>query len=453
MRHVFILLALGWLVHAVTSFRPHTGEASDFAGVSLAFGALLLAALFCGRLAVLVRLPKLVAYILAGVAAGPHGLGFVSEEMVTNLGLVNGIAICLIALIAGSELNIRRMRPLLGVIARLSLFAVVGTCVLLGFAVFGMSALLLPFLDPYDGLALVAVAATLGIALCAQSPAVVTAMITEARADGPVSRVMLGTVVIADLVIIVLFGVASALVQMSTGGDADAGRATLAIAWELFGSMGVGALVGGILALHGRFVRRDAALVVLIVCVVVSEVGRRVHLDPLIVMLTAGVVLENATKDGAATLVHDLEEASLPVFLVFFAVAGATLHLAALATVGVPAVILASVRAGGFWAGARLATRGADSNVRRWAFTGLLPQAGLALALAMIIKRMLPIAGDEAATLVLAVIAINELAMPLLVKHALVSAGETGRRPERAETDAADHGAEPAPRDASPAEP
>ena len=101
--------------------------------------------------------------------------------------------------------------------------------------------------------------------------------------------------------------------------------------------------------------------------------------------------------------------------------------------------------------GARLAPRGADPHVRRWAFAGLLPQAGLALALAMIIKRTLPIAADEAATLVLSVIAINELTMPLLVKHALASAGETNKRPEFAGIDPATQGSEPAP-PPSPAE-
>lgn len=436
MRHLAILLLLGWLVHAVTSFRPHAGEASDFAGVALAFGALMLAALFLGRIASKVRLPKIVAYILAGVAAGPHALGLISEATVSKLGLVNGIAVCLIALTAGSELNLRRMRPLLRVIARLTGFAVLGTWILLTLVLFAASSLLSEFLGHYDGLALLAVCATIGVALTAQSPAVVMALLSETRAEGPVSSVMLGVVVIADLVVIVLFGVSSAVVQIQLGGDADAGRAILGILWELFGSLGVGLLVGAILWLHQRFVKKDAALFVLLTCALVSEVGRRVHLDPLIVMLAAGLLLENATKDGAHALIHDLAPASLPVFLVFFALAGAGLHVDALTTLGLPALAFALLRGAGFWAGARVATRDAEEPIRRWAFAGLLPQAGLALALALLVKRMLPEGGDAAATFVFTVIAINELTMPLVLRHALVAVGEVGKRAELGAADA-----------------
>ncbi|MGE0791321.1 MAG: cation:proton antiporter [Sandaracinaceae bacterium] len=443
MRHIAILLLLGWLAHAVTSFRPSEGEASGFAAIALSFGALMLAALFSGRLAAKVRLPKIVAYILAGVAVGPSGLGLIPEATVGRLGLVNGVAVCLIALTAGGELNLRRMRPLLGVIARISGIAVLGTCGLL-IACLIVASSFLPFLQGYEGAALVLVAASIGITLTAQSPAVVMAMISETRADGPVSRVILGTVVIADLMIIVLFGVASSVLQLETGGGGDAGAASLSIAWELFGSMAVGVAVGGVLALHQRFVKRDAALFVLLTCAVVSEVGRRVHLDPLIVMLAAGMVLENLTKAGASALLHELEPAGLPVFLVFFALAGASLHVDALTTLGIPALIVALVRASGFWAGANLATRGAEEPVRRYAFAGLLPQAGLALALAILLRRILPHEGEAAATFVFAVIAINELTMPLVLRHALLAAGEGGKRPE------AGHDAEHAPKPSAP---
>ena len=60
----------------------------------------------------------------------------------------------------------------------------------------------------------------------------------------------------------------------------------------------------------------------LMICVVVAEIGTRVHLDPLIVMLAAGVWLENFSRADASKLLHGFESAQLPVFLVFFALAG-----------------------------------------------------------------------------------------------------------------------------------
>ncbi len=437
MRNVVVLLVLGGLVHAVQSFRPHTGEGSDVAGIALGFGLLLLGAFYAGRLLSTVRLPKIVAYLITGIVVGPHGIGLVTEPTVHDLGLVNGVAVCLIALTAGSELDFRRFRSLFGVIRSLTLFAVLGTCVSLTLVCIALRPLL-PFLAPYPLPALVAVCAMLGITLSAQSPAVVMALLSETRADGALSKTMLGTVVVADLVIIVLFGVASAVAQAAMGGSVDAGNAVGAIAWELFGSLAIGAIVGGLLALYLRLLERGVALFVLLVCVVVAEVGRRVHLDPLIVMLSAGLVVQNGTKRGAAQLLHEIERASLPLYLLFFAVAGASMHTDLIPVLGVPATIIVLARASSFWLGAKLATRGADvvPVVKRWAFAGLLPQAGLALALALLVRRALGPTGEPASALILAVIAMNEMIMPIVARRALDSSGEAGVRPEASIADA-----------------
>ena len=129
-----------------------------------------------------------------------------------------------------------------------------------------------------------------------------------------------------------------------------------------------------------------------------------------------------------------MSRTSLPVYLVFFALAGASMHLHLLATLWLPATLVVVARAGSFWVGARLGTAGGgvEPAVRRWAFAGLLPQAGLALALAMLVERALGEVGPAASALVLAVIAMNELLMPIVVRRALESAGETGRRHEEA---------------------
>ena len=429
MRAAVILVVLAALLHATRSFRPHSGEASDVAGVALAFGFLLLAAFHAGSLFARVRLPKIVAYLVTGIVTGPHLMNLVSEPMIRELELVNGVAVCLIALTAGGELDLERFRPLLGTIRALTVWAVAGTCVLLAAALFAGRSFL-PFLADLEVGPALAVCAMLGVALSAQSPAVVMAMLSETRADGPVSRTILGTVVVADLVVILLFGIASAVAQAATGAGADPVGTALGLAWELPGSILAGALVAGVLALYLRYAARAGALFVLLLCLVVSEVGRRIHLDPLVVMLSAGVIVQNAPRVDAHALVHAIESASLPVYLVFFALAGATLHLDLLVELGIPAVILVLVRAAGFRGGALLATREVDPMIRKHAWVGLLPQAGLALALALIVRRTFPEIGDPASALVLAVIAINELVMPLVLRHALLAAGEADGRDE-----------------------
>ena len=99
-----------------------------------------------------------------------------------------------------------------------------------------------------------------------------------------------------------------------------------------------------------------------------------------------------------------------------------------LTAVGVPALAFVLVRAAGFLGGARIATRlaGAPEVVQRWVGFGLLPQAGLALALSMLFARTFPEFGAEAGAMMLGVVALNELVAPVLYRWALVKSGEAG---------------------------
>jgi Kef-type K+ transport system membrane component KefB len=121
---------------------------------------------------------------------------------------------------------------------------------------------------------------------------------------------------------------------------------------------------------------------------------------------------------------------------VFFAVAGATIHVHAFRVVGVPALLFCVVRAVGFLVLTPIAARkaGAPAVVQRWAGFGMLPQAGLALALAILFARTFPSLGADAGTLVFGIVATNELLAPILYRSALVRSGEAGRRGVAAET-------------------
>jgi Kef-type K+ transport system membrane component KefB len=423
---VFVLLALGGLMHAAGSFAggAHPG------GTELAFGFLLLSAFFTARLVTRIGLPRLTGYLAAGIVVGPQALGLVEKAMTAQLGLVGGCATAIIALNAGAELNLRAVRPLLPVVFRLAAFAVCGTMLLLAAALIALRSQI-PFLAalPFD--ASLAVSGALAVALAAQSPAVVMALIVETGAEGPLTRTILASVIVADLVVIIAFGVASSVATAVIGGGIDLGAAIGSIAWEVFGSIGVGVFIGMVLGGFVRFVGKGVGLFAVMLCVLIAELGTALHFDPLIIALTAGLWLENASKADAHELLGGFEAASLPVYLVFFALAGVKLDLRALATLALPVGILVAVRATGFFVGGRLATSGPSVPplVRRTAWIGLLPQAGLALALALLVRRTFPTFGDAAFALVVGVVATNELIAPVIFRLALVRSGEAGKRP------------------------
>ncbi|MEO8840963.1 MAG: cation:proton antiporter [Kofleriaceae bacterium] len=426
---VLLLLALTGLMQAARSFDA----SGAYGGTELAFGFLLLAAFFAARIVQRFGLPKLTGYLLVGVIAGPYVLDLVSKELATSLDVVNGVATCILGLSAGGELDLKRVKPVIKTLRAITVYGVLAAMVVLAAVLFVLQPLLPMFANTTMTQAL-AICAVVGVALSAQSPAVAMALLAETRADGPLSRVVLATVVVADLVVIVVYSIVAAIAGALVGGEVDITETMMSIGWELFGSMAFGVVIGMVIARYILSVNNGNALFALLVCVVVAEIGSRVHLDPLVVMLAAGVWLRNFSRADSSALLHSFEAAELPVFLVFFALAGCKLDLGNLAAMAIPVVILAAARATVFYFGCRLAcTRtSADPAVTKYGWTGLVPQAGLSLALVVVIQKNFPTFGTPAAVLLLSVVGLNQLFAPVLLRLSLVRSGEAGKRDSHA---------------------
>lgn len=420
-----MLLLLAWLTHATRSFSADGEPGSS--GTSLALGYLLVSGYFAGRAVSGRGLPKLTGYLLIGALAGPAVLGLVSRPMVDSLSLVNGMAVAMIALTAGTELELRALKPLARTLVGITVFGILGTIAQLAAAVW-LCRPLLPFFARFDTLQAIAVTVTLAVVLVAQSPAIVVALHSELRAEGPVARSVLGVVVLGDLLVIFLFALVSAVARSTFGAGADVLHTLSTIGWEIGGSFVVGAVVGALLILYLRKVKIDAALMLLLVTFTVAEIGGRLGLDPLLVALSAGALVRNAS-DVAEQLHAHLQVSSLPVYVLFFCLAGAGLHPGTLAIVWLPATLLSIVRGIGLLVGTRAGAcfAGAPPAVQRYAGFGLLPQAGLAQALALLFGRTFPEFSTQAAALVLTVVAINVFVSPVLYRLALNRSGEVER--------------------------
>jgi len=422
---IILILTLAGLMYATQSYSI-AGTAVEL-GVSKCLGYLLLSAFFVGLLFKKIRLPKLTGYLATGIIVGPKVLDLVSESALNQLKLVSGVATALIALTAGTELSFKMMRGLLKPVMWISFLAVLGTMFLLAGVVL-LARPLLPFMANATLVQAAAISLLLGVVISAQSPAVVVALRDETNAEGPLVRTVLGVVVLADLVVVLMFAVATALCKASLGSGAGIRDTMLLLGWEIIGSLVAGVLLGLLLTQFLRYVKGGASLFILALCVIIAEVGRQLAFDPLLVALAAGMFVRNATGMGDA-LHHYIEAGALPVYVVFFAVAGASIHLDVIPKVWVPALLFIVVRGCGFLVGARVGATlaGAPESVRRFAGLGLLPQAGLALALALLFARTFPEFGGQAGALILAIVAINEIVAPAFYRAALVASGEAGK--------------------------
>ena len=347
-----LLLAVGGLMQAARTFAADTSIAAP----SCVRGLAAVGVLHRQDLQP-VRLPEAHRILFSGIISGPFVLGLVTKDMGHSLDVVKDTATAIIALEAGAELQLKKIKPVMKTLRALTVFAVIGAMFTISGALFLMRPLLPSIFGGFDITQSLAICGAIGVALSAQSPTVVMALLAETRADGPLSSVVLASVVVADLTVIVVSSIRLAVTGAVIGGRIDVVETALHVGWELIGSMVFGLLLGMLMGQFLKTVKSSASLFGLLVCVVVAEIGARMSLDPLIVLLTAGIWLRNWSSADSSELFHNFESAQLPVFLVFFGLAGAKLDIYTLWELLLPVGIIAIVRASSFYLGAKFATR------------------------------------------------------------------------------------------------
>ncbi|MBA3658603.1 MAG: cation:proton antiporter [Gemmatimonadales bacterium] len=390
------------------------------------FGILLLTADTFGALAHDVGLPRLVGYLVAGLALGPSVSGIVPSGVLEDMGTMKRLAIGLIGLLAGAELRVadlRLRRRAVGWILVMQTGLVLAALVAVTLALRSW----IPFLATLPGPAVFSVALLFSVVLTVNSPMVTLALLTETRARGPVARTTLGVVLVADVVVIFLFTVAFSLAQARLGGDSTSALAALIrLLREVFGSLLAGVVIGGIVSLYLRFVKRELVVFAVVVVFATAAAAQALHFELLLSLLTAGFLVENVAPVRAEPLVATLHLTAVPVFVIFFAMAGAELRVQEFASLWGVVLVVVVVRAAAIYAGSGIGARyaGAEEVVVRYAWTGLVSQAGVALGLAAVLAERLPGVGVAMQTLMIGVIAVNESVGPILFRRGLSRAGE-----------------------------
>ncbi|MDQ3224944.1 MAG: cation:proton antiporter [Gemmatimonadota bacterium] len=394
------------------------------------FGMLLLTADTFGAVAHEFRVPRLVGYLVAGLALGPSATGIVPAGVLEDLGMMKRLAVGLIGLLAGAELRVsdlrQRHRSILFILA-LQTLAVMTALTALGLLGRGW----VPFLTGLEATPLVFVVLLFAATLTVNSPMVTLALLTETKASGPLAKTTLGVVLVADVVVILIFTATFSLAEASLGGEtASAPQILRHLLSGVLGSILAGAMVGGVLTLYLRFVKRELVVFAIVLVFATAAAAQALGFELLLSLLVAGFLVENVAPVRAEPLVSTLHQMAVPVFVIFFAIAGAELHVREFRALWPLVLAVALVRIGAIFlstrAGGRLA--GAEPVVTRFAWTGLVPQAGVALGLATVVADRLPRLGLAMQTLIVGVIAFNESVGPLLFRRGLERAGEIATR-------------------------
>jgi len=399
-----------------------------------------------GMLARLCRLPAVVGYLIVGVVMGRSVTDMIDGETAQVLELITDFGLGIVAFVIGAELSassLRRMGRSLTAI----LFGQFGGAVLAVF--FGVWA----FAATAFTESTVAIAAALIFAAvaAATAPAGTVAVIQEYRARGPMTSMLLAVVGLDDGLAIMFYAFAAAVAKVMISGQTISLVAiSLGPIKEIAGSLALGAAGGLMLSYVVRRTRSAGEVLSLTLgfVLLVTGIANVLHLSLILSNLAVGMAVANTSSHEAERTASALEGIVHPVYILFFAVAGAHLHLKVLLATGLLVPVYIVGRSVGKMSGAYLGALAgrAEPVMRRYLGLGLLPQAGVAVGLALMAAQQLSATGTEEGRR-LAVIVINtitastiffEVLGPVATKMALVRAGEIEVRGEAATGDTPD---------------
>lgn len=425
-----LLFGLAALVLLTPMFqRGVTGGQATFC-----LGFILLFGYYLAKLLEGFHLPAITSYIIVGIACGPFAFNLLSAEVVQKLQLFDDVALSIIALIAGGEMRLstirKRKAAFAGVIVSQILFSFAGALVV-------VLALRSQLGDlPAAGVrGLLAVGLLFGLVTVARSPSTTIGVVAEARAKGPITELLIGVTVLLDVLILVLAAfiipVSEILVDRSQLFSLEF---VTHLGGEIIGSVAAGLIIGLLIGMYIRWIGGYLPVFLLGIGLVGSGVCRHYHLEPLLAFMIAGFVVENHSELGQR-LIDGLERSAFPVYVVFFAISGAAIDIDALRQTWFLALVMVAVRALAFYAG----TITASSVVpelkphAQSLWSGFLAQAGVTIGIATLVERRFDW-GSGFKTIALAVVAINQLVGPILLKWLLDRKGESGGMDRRGES-------------------
>ncbi|MFC3616314.1 cation:proton antiporter [Lutimaribacter marinistellae] len=379
-----------------------------YASALIALGLLFAAGLGADALGRRTRLPRVTLLLACGLIAGGPGLDLIPATLKEIYPVVTVIALTMVAFLLGGELSIRTLRQHGRAIVVISLAVVMVTLLVVGL---GLAALGVP----------VAAAVMIAAIATATDPAATYDVIRQTGSRGSFTRTLKGIVAIDDAWGVMVFALMVVTAQALTG--AGSGIEVLAealaeIALSLLLGLAIGlpgALLTGRLS-SGEPLRIEALGLVFLT----AGLSLWFDLSYLIAGMTAGAVIVNFARHHTRAF-REIEHLEWPFMIIFFILAGATLEAQMLWTVG-PVLVGYIVfrllgRLLGGWLGATLA--GVPQAERVWYGPALLPQAGVAIGMALIAGEVFPDHAAMITALSIGATVVFELAGPLVTERAL----------------------------------
>ena len=382
--------------------------------------------------------PDVTAFLIAGLAIGPYGLGslhigglgFSSLEAVNDLSVISSVALGFIAFSIGNEFRLSQLKETGRQAAVIGVLQALVAMVLVDAALLGLH-LLMP-----DVLSSPA-AITLGAIATATAPAATLMVVRQYKARGKLTDLLLPIVALDDAVGLVAFAVSFGVATALHSGSVNLLSILVEPLLEIVGSLLLGSLMGLILTLLEKLFFSNSnrlSLTIAFVVMTIALSGMEFQLGPvklgfsnLLVCMMLGTVFCNLCP-RSPDIMERSDRWTVPLYALFFVLSGAELDLSvfsSLAVVGIGVVYILT-RSVGKYLGARgsAAMVNCDHNIRKYLGITLLPQAGVALGMSASSMSLGAGDGRLIRNIVLFSVLVYELVGPSLTRWALMKSGD-----------------------------
>ena len=383
----------------------------------LNLGLILLLGLLAERLIQKIKLPTVTAFIIAGILLGPSLLNLINPQLIGSSGLISNIALGIIAFSLGESFLFSSFKEISRPVIYISLIAA-----------------LLPFILVTIGLYFLLeqplyVAILFGAISSATAPAATLMVIREYKARGSLTNTLLGVVAIDDAWCLIVFSLSFAFSKDMLQGEANPSwfKVIYPFIKEIIFVIILGSLTAFTCNFISRYIKLKSDLLIYILGFLLLNTGLALyfHLSLLLTNIIFGAVLVNISTTSFKFF-DLIKSVDAPLYLVFFILAGANLEIGLLQGVWIFGLAFIILRSSGKILGAYLGgyLSKAEHKIRKYLGWGLLPQAGVAIGLALIVKEEFPQVGNILFPTIIATTVFYEIAGPIFTKYALIASKE-----------------------------
>ena len=409
---------------------------SSTASILLSLSVALLAGLLLSRLAKMIQLPAVTAYLVAGVLIGPFLLGAldipglgITHEQLEGFGIIADVALGFIAFSMGNEFRIAALKKIGKQATVIGIFQAIFTTAVVDIALIALH-FAMPEKFPMSA------AIVLGAVATATAPAATLMVVRQYKAKGPLTDILLPVVALDDAVGLVVFAVSFGIARSMSQSSVSILSIILEPLLEVVFSLALGFIMGLLFTLCERFFHSRSKRMAVSVTFVMLTVGIStlnfhigdIHIafSSLLACMMLGSVFCNIC-DFSEELMDRADRWTAPILILFFVISGAELDLSVFADIAVVVIGVAYIasRSVGKYFGAGISARmvKCDSNIVKYLGITLLPQAGVALGMAIKAVALGP-EGEIVRNITLFAVLIYEIVGPFLTKQALTAAGD-----------------------------